>query len=398
MKPDRVSTYDLMLSLDHVIRLVHNPRGLVGFQYDDEDAESPPRPDFITAKTLVLASDNGSDANAMKWFVCHHLKLRVLNLYDPRHKCQRILVNTMNHCGYQTASGYARILISWTRGPWDNRKWFRVVAEESAEFLKMIGPAHEHSAGVSVIKYMLPRIAAEGGLVEHEVSVNDAVTWLKEAKFYKEQAASGEPSRWDEFHATWRCLRHEIALLTVVLVSYGLKNGLIQMNGEHPAVSQSLVKAAEQAGVSENLKAGQKERRVIYSKFKNKLQAVLYLLLDNDLLASINSWFTVSNPVSLYLNDMRRDVRGRQGSWEFWQRQAEGQWRGTLNKIVEAALDQQCHAHIGIANTAEVQGSMYFYTLTADSAIVQFQDWLFERLVHYALTLMRFMCIYELLT
>lgn len=77
----------------------------------------------------------------------------------------------------------------------------------------MIGPAHEHSAGVSVIKYMLPRIAAEGGLVEHEVSVKDAVTWLKEAKFYKEQAASGEPSRWDEFHATWRCLRHEIALL-----------------------------------------------------------------------------------------------------------------------------------------------------------------------------------------
>ncbi|CAE7262166.1 unnamed protein product [Symbiodinium sp. CCMP2592] len=86
---------------------------------------------------------------------------------------------------------------------------------------------------------------------------------------------------------------------------------------------------------------------------------------------------------------MRRDVRGRQGSWEFWQRQAEGQWRGTLNKIVEAALAQQSHAHIGIANTNEIQRSMYFYTLTADSAHVQFQDWLFERLVRYALTLMR---------
>ena len=157
------------------------------------------------------------------------------------------------------------------------------------------------------------------------------------------------------------------------------------------------MKAAEQAGVSENLNAGQKERRVIYSKFKNKLQAV-DLLLDNDLLVFNQLLVHSVKPSVMYLNDMRRDVRGRRGSWEFWQRQAEGQWRGTLNKIVEAALDQQCHAHIGTANTAEVQGSMYLNTLTADSAIVQFQDWLFERLVHYALTLMRFMCIYELLT
>ena len=397
---ERVSTYDLLLATDHVLRLCHSPLGLTAFREGHGDvsaagAESGSESSFSAKSTLVVVSDNGSDANAARWFCLHHLKLRALFLYDPRHKCHRILANAMTKCGYASAAGYAKVLISWTRGPWDNRKWFRVLAEESVELLKMVGDAHEHSDGVSVIKFMLPKIAADRNMVEHDVSVRTAVGWLREANFYKKQAATGNPSRWDEFHSTWRALRPEIGLLTVVLLSYGFKNGLIKMEGGKPAVTESLVRAAEQAGVHENLKAGQKERRVIFSKFKNKLQAVLYLLLDNDLLASVNTWFAVSNPVSEYLNEMRREVRGRQGSWQFWQKQAQGEWRKTLNKIGNACVDPCCHRSIGISDNTELAGSLFYFRLNTEDGTVQYQDWLFERMVHYALSVMKHMCLYE---
>ena len=399
-----MSTYDLLLALDHVLRLCHNPLGLTGFQCqrDDEASSEPPPAEsespLISKHTLVLVSDNGSDANASKWFLLHHLQCRALVFYDPRHKLNRVIINAANNSAYASASGYAKILISWTRGPWDARKWFRVVAEESVEFLKMAGAGHEYSDGVSVIKFMMARCAMEKNVVEHEVSVRTVVDWLREAKFYKQQAASGEPNRWDEFHSAWRSLRSELALLTIVLLSYGIKNGLIQMSKEGtPAATESLVRAAEQAGVSENLKAGQKERRVIYSKFKNKLQAVLYLLLDNDLLASINTWFAVSNPVSLHLNDMRRSVRGREGTFQYWQKQAQGHWREVLKEINDACLSQESHRSIGISDNTEVAGSLFYFRATVDSAIVQYQDWLFERLLQYALSVMKYMCMYECL-
>ena len=400
--PQRLSTYDLLLALDHVLRLCHNPLGLTGFQRQDADTSEPTPAEsespLISKNTLVLVSDNGSDANALKWFLQYHLQCRTLMFYDPRHKLIRVMVNSANNCGYQAAQGYARILISWTRGPWDARKWFRVVAEESVEFLKMVGAGHEHSDGVSVIKFMMARCAMEKNVVEHEVSVRTVVDWLREAKFYKQQAASGDPNRWDEFHSAWRSLRSEVSLLTIVLLSYGIKNGLIQMTKEGaPAATESLVRAAEQAGVSENLKSGQKERKVIYSKFKNKLQAILYLLLDNDLLASINTWFAVSNPVSEYLNELRRSVRGREGTYQFWQRLAQGQWRKTLTQISEACLSQECHRSIGISDNTDVAGSVFYFRATVDSAIVQYQDWLFERLLQYACSVMKYLCMYECL-
>ena len=58
---------------------------------------------------------------------------------------------SVNHPDNQAETGCARMLMSWTRGARDNRKKFRVVAEDAAELLKMVRQVSHHSDEVSSI-------------------------------------------------------------------------------------------------------------------------------------------------------------------------------------------------------------------------------------------------------
>ena len=89
-----------------------------------------------------------------------------------------------------------------------------------------------------------------------------------------------------------------MATLTIVLLSYGIKTNLLSQDKlDIVKATQQLQATAERAGLT-TLAAGQRERRAMYSKCKNKLVAVTYLALDYDLVTNINTWFSVSLPIS----------------------------------------------------------------------------------------------------
>ena len=155
----------------------------------------------------------------------------------------------------------------------------------------------------------------------------------------------------------------------------------------------TLAAAAEKAGLT--MAAGQRERAAMYARCKNKLEAVTYLALDFDLVANINSFFGVSRPISHYLNAIRRDVRGRSGTWEYWRTQAQGHWKVMLTDISSACIDPDIHRTAGLVDEKDATQSVFYQAVPTDDGLLQHQDFLYERLVRYSVGLMRFVCLYE---
>ena len=61
-----------------------------------------------------------------------------------------------------------------------------------------------------------------------------------------------------------------------------------------------------------------------------------------------------------------------------------------------SCLDADSQRSIGLIGQAEAGNSLFYFQLQPDDGMVHHQDTLYERLVHYAVTLSRFLCMYEI--
>ena len=228
-KKPRVASYDMLLAMEHVLDAIGDHQLESFLPKDKTDEES--KVSILDAPTLVTLTDCGSDCFCPMWFALSHLKMRLWHFPDPRHRLVREQANAAQHSGLRGCLALSDVILQFFLGPWEEHKWWQVVKEETSQYLNMArlaAKAGENHEGNALIRHLLPKIAQEQGWVENETTVERVHEALSEALFLRRRGASGNSSRWNEFHWSFGERRKEFSLLLLILVSYGINMGYVQ--------------------------------------------------------------------------------------------------------------------------------------------------------------------------
>ena len=94
-------------------------------QFRAKDAQEAE--DLRALPVFCVTSDAGPDTQAALQYCQWKLQLRMVAFYEPRHRLARELENSSNHIpGLRAALVVAEQVLNFTRGPWQNCRWFRL--------------------------------------------------------------------------------------------------------------------------------------------------------------------------------------------------------------------------------------------------------------------------------
>jgi len=323
-----------------------------------------------------VTSDHGSEQESARWFLLYELGCRGLFLYDVRHQLHREFQNATNLAGMVSKMKMAQAILSYCRGPYKGAKWFRILQEEAMDFAKTLACADDGSGQV-LLNAIAPRVAREKDLSLEECSPQALLKMLQEARFLKAYTGSGNFSRWDEFHAAWKSRRDENGLLLLLMQSYCLRAGILQVAKNNVALASGV---ADLATAASKAKEASQKTAALYARCRNKFHVVTMLLMDSDLINALNAWHGITYPLSRQLNCLRRDVRGRQGALAMWHSFASGQWMSVVQEMYDAVFDADLHGRLGLLRQEDCAGSTYYYNLSEEHPLVTHQDSLFRQL------------------
>ena len=133
-KVSRQVSYEQVLGLHQIIQSMFPAleNGLLAFKPTSQQEKS----DLRTLPCLTVTSDAGADAQSCLQFLQYHLGLRMLTFWEPRHKLARCLENSQNKSNLRSALHIAEMILNFSRGPWVNHRWFRILQEECVDYLK----------------------------------------------------------------------------------------------------------------------------------------------------------------------------------------------------------------------------------------------------------------------
>ena len=335
---------------------------------DEEDLRQKPM--------LSVCSDHGSEQESARWFLLYELGCRGLFLYDVRHQLHREFQNATNLAGMVSKMKMAQAILSYCRGPYKGAKWFRVLQEEAMDFAKTLACA-DNGAGQVLLNAIAPRVAREKRLSLEECSPEALLEMLQEARFLRAYTGSGNFSRWDEFHSAWKSRRDENGLLLVLMLSYCLRAGILKVSQNNVDFAFGV---ADLAAASSKAKEASQKTAAMYARCKNKFHVVTMLLMDSDLINALNAWHAITSPLSLQLNFLRREVRGRQGALNMWHSFASGQWVSVVQEMHDAVFDADLHGRLGLLRHEDCAGSLFYNNLNEEHPLVSQQDTIFRQL------------------
>lgn len=387
-KKARLSTFDSLLGVDHALESITG--GGFTMWFPSAVALEPKEP-ILKRKTLVTVTDMGSDMAAGLSFLTYHMQMRLLSIYDPRHKLHRELQNAVQGASLAYSVGlFSDFVLTFMRGPWQEFKWFQVIQEETEEFLAMLDKG---CGGCErLLLSLLPRIAREKNLPN--MSISDARDLLAQCHFLRSRGGSGNTSRWDEFHSTYKTLKGEFALLLLILLSYGIKMNYFGADDsilcDLPLREVKRPQTEEPAAEGKTLQSLRQEKDRLYARCRNKLHATAMVLLNLDVVREAAIWFHCSLPVSNELNDLRRTVQGREAALLHFQAEARGEGFEVVTEIISKLTDSNVLREAGILLAEDVADNAFLQSITEDHAECQTQNALYQKIATTVLELLKF--------
>ncbi|CAJ1444367.1 unnamed protein product [Effrenium voratum] len=379
---NRHASYEQVLGLDHCLRTMFPSlsKGLLSFE---------PMPAALSAATtahdprrlptLCITSDAGSDTQACVQFLQYGLSLRMAHFWEPRHRLARELENSANQVkGLRASLVCAEMVLNFSRGPRLNHRWFRILQEECVDYLGVC--AEEPSA---LLRHFLPGVARECGIAEADLSIEQAHQLLQQARFLKVRGPS-QTSRWDNFHSGWGERRKELSLQTLLLVSFGVKTGYLNAKSATAKYSEANLPKGEDA--PETMSG--ETKAALFKRCRNKLHCVTLALLNQDLIADIESWYLLSRPISEALHETRTKLKGPSGTREVLLQEALGGSVDVANQVLEQLMSHDTWEAVGLWFGHKLQGS-FVRRLKADDPLCRLQDERWQKLQAMALAIVQ---------
>ena len=220
------------------------------------------------------------------------------------------------------------------------------------------------------------------------MTIEKAHDMLRQARFLHVRGPA-QLSRWDAFHTGWGDRRKELSLLSVLLISYGLKTGFLQCNSAAKYSEDQLPQSREDQ--SETMTG--ETKAALFRRCKNKLHCVAVALGNRNLIADINGWFFLSSPLSAELHAVRTMSKGTSGAKQVHLREASGASLKVANQIMENVLSAEHWSVLGLWSGEQLHGA-YVQEMRPDHPECRLQDARWARWQQVGLNVMQQVLIY----
>ena len=372
-KRPRMKAYDSLLHVDHVLEAIHD-QGLKKYRPLDADEEKP----LDELPILVCVTDQGSDLQAASWFAERYLGLRLMWLYDPRHRLVREQENALKRSGLKASVKLSELLLSFQRGPWQEARWFRILQEEAKEMVEYFERQRQDPSSHPLIRCLAKRIAREQGVPEESLSIPEL---LEQANFLRSRGEANM-SRWDSWHRSFRSHLGEFGLQLFICLCYGLKmNYISQHDGASPLVTPLTSSKSMSGESSSTLQGQQTERERLFQRCKNKFHVVTCLLLNTELMSEIHIWWHASQAMAAELQEVRL-LRGRSDCLQWHQQEASG---ASLTKLLKEIWNFPMNLtwlhSCGLLVAEDSLGKHGSLLVSPDHPLVEQQDDIYRKIV-----------------
>ena len=129
-KATRQPSYEQLVGLHQTLKSMFPAleKGLLSF----ERTETAATKDLRSLPTLIVTSDAGPDLQSGLQFLQNSLGIRVVHLWEGRHRMARELENAITHVGHlRPTMLIGEMILNFSRGPWAGHRWFRVLQAAS---------------------------------------------------------------------------------------------------------------------------------------------------------------------------------------------------------------------------------------------------------------------------
>ena len=205
----------------------------------------------------------------------------------------------------------------------------------------------------ALLHYFRPRIARDLGWSEAETTMEQCQARLRECRFLHARGPS-TTSRWDNFHQGWKSLRPELSLLSLLLISYGVKMGFLggkmsQTRNPGPSIEAP---EEDQAGTMKG-----ETRQKLWARCSNKLHCVCMALVNEGLRFDLDAWFFLSLPQSEALHTLRTELQsGPCGAFKAQMSESEGAALDICNRILEQMNSPDVWSFLGLWSGGQLLG------------------------------------------
>ncbi|CAE7211250.1 unnamed protein product [Symbiodinium natans] len=310
-KQTRGPSYEQVVGLDQTLKCMFPAleEGLGSFSKPAGDR------DLRLLPTLVVTSDAGPDLQSALQFLQNGLSVRMVHLWEPRHRLARELENSIAHTVHLKSSlGVAEMILNFSRGPWSGHRWFRVLQASGTP---------ESSA---LLHYFRPRIARDLGWSEAETTMEQCQARLRECRFLHARGPS-TTSRWDNFH----------------------QGKMSQTRNPGPSIEAP---EEDQAGTMKG-----ETRQKLWARCSNKLHCVCMALVNEGLRFDLDAWFFLSLPQSEALHTLRTELQsGPCGAFKAQMSESEGAALDICNRILEQMNSPDVWSFLGLWSGGQLLG------------------------------------------
>ena len=153
-KAPRVVTLEYINAVDNALYAGLNKR-LHDFAEDATFLETPvvlaskqgagtdipmPMPTKFPA-TLTICSDEGLPQTAMIYFLYYEMRLNIIALKDPAHRCWNDVSNALKACNLYSTVITSALVFNLHYGPWKGAGWFSQIIDAAADMVNVLSPS-----------------------------------------------------------------------------------------------------------------------------------------------------------------------------------------------------------------------------------------------------------------